>query len=359
MARMTLGATCLLACVLLAAGCTGQSPDGRPSSGTRGSVQIGVDFHGTWDNITMAQRHELLAKLAGVGIKQLRVEIPWSLVQALPPAQPGQPPSGAGVDLVDQVMKMAHDDGFQILVVTGRSPEWANGGRPLTSMPTDLSAFTAYVTWLATRYGAMVDAWEVWNEPDGKAGDFAQPAQYAKILCTAASALRSVDPTSSVVFGGTAGQDWKWISAVYDHGARSCFDVMATHAYNRGRPPAYSPMDGAKPWNASVEQVRRVMVENGDKDKPLWFTEAGWSTSMGEPDLPKGWSGVSLSEQAAYTDQFVHDVEAKYPYVRRIYLYDARDERRGSSLSRNFGLFTHDLQPKPVVFMLKKLLGTS
>jgi hypothetical protein len=91
----------------------------------------------------------------------------------------------------------------------------------------------------------------------------------------------------------------------------------------------------------------------------VWFTEAGWSTSLGEPGLPKGWSGVSLSQQAAYTDQFVHDVEAKYPYVERIYLYDARDERRGSSLSRNFGLFTHNLQPKPVVFMLKNLLSTS
>jgi hypothetical protein len=66
-----------------------------------------------------------------------------------------------------------------------------------------------------------VDAWELWNEPDGSeffAGG-PQPARYAAMLKSAYGAIKAVQPGDTVVAGGMVGNDMDFLAALYDHGS--------------------------------------------------------------------------------------------------------------------------------------------
>jgi len=98
------------------------------------------------------------------------------------------------------------------------------------------------------------------------------------------------------------------------------------------------------------------MVKNGDGSKPVWFTEAGWSSSAGEPGIPERRQGVTLYEQASHTAAFLELVSGRYAFVSRVYLYQAQDLTTGRPLQDHYGLFTVDLEAKPVVDRLRSLL---
>lgn len=111
---------------------------------------------------------------------------------------------------------------------------------------------------------------EVWNEPnisyfwtEGNAD------QYGRLLKTTSDAIRSVDPSVKVMFGGTSGVPIDFIRRVYQQVGGGCFDVMNVHLYE------------LKPDNRMIEKIndlRKLMSEFGDAKKPIWITEIGWPT---------------------------------------------------------------------------------
>jgi polysaccharide biosynthesis protein PslG len=323
------------------------------------SPQFGAVYHGMWD-MTWADRAELLDKLVETGATWVRIGVQWS---ALQPRRPTSGDSGWnlkwGVPKADRVIGQAVQRGLNVSVTLLRTPDWANGGRGPEHLPSDPGTYARAIEWLAHRYRDWVSSWEIYNEPNNANHLQASVGEYTRLLCAAYPAVHRGDPSTRVVFGGTSGVDYPYIDAAYDRGARGCFDVMAVHPYNG----AYSPVPAARSdhrwWWRNIELVRRVMLRNQDGRTPVWFTEYGWSTHANTARTPSWGRGVTYGQQAQYAIQLLRITRREYPYVERVAWYAARDETHSTVENNNFGLFTLDLEPKPVVAELRDFLTRS
>ena len=319
---------------------------------------VGVQFQGTWSTYTDAQRAALLDKLVAMGVKSVRIGISWAMIQPRrpTPTDPGWNWSW-GIPRVDSVVAMARERGLVVHATFGRTPPWANGDAGEPTAPTSLDDWRTAVRFVARRYAGKVSSWEIWNEPNlPKFFTGASPVAYTRLLCAAYPVVHAEAADTPVVFGGVSGNDWPFISEAYAAGAKGCFDVLAVHPYQRyGYPPA-APAPTPEPWYfANVRLVRGIEQHYHDL-KPIWFTELGWSTHANTPALPEYEKGVSRQTQAAYLVQTLRLTKRRYPYVARVYLYQARDETGFSVENNNFGLFTTTLQPKPAVAALTHYL---
>jgi exo-beta-1,3-glucanase (GH17 family) len=104
---------------------------------------------------------------------------------------------------------------------------------------------------------------------------------------------------------------------------------------------------------ARTAAVHELMKASGDGDKPVWFTEFGWSSHAGGD---KPWErGVSDQQQAEYLVRTVDVVRSRFPFVRGLFWYNERNRTDSSQVENNFGLLTHSLGEKPVYAAFKAL----
>lgn len=246
----------------------------------------------------------------------------------------------------DRELRRARDAGQRIAVMVHTSPEWASGHADRHAPPRDPSTYARFMRFLAERYGPLVDAWEVWNEPN-----YARfwptgpdPVRYTRLLQRAYPAIKSGDPSATVVFGGLSTNDWRFLEAAYDAGAKGYFDALGTHPYSCARSPEALVRDGTRLSRHSFtayRELRRSMVANGDR-KPIWFTEFGWSTSSGE-------CGVTRATQASYLRRAYRLIE-RDRYVQVATWYSFRNSfwaGDADSLEPQYGLLTTTFEPKP------------
>jgi polysaccharide biosynthesis protein PslG len=323
---------------------------------------VGAQFHGMWTDYTDAQRAEVLDQLAAAGVGWVRLDVSWAMLQ------PDGPDSYStwGVNFVDRVVDMAHERGLKVLVLFWLTPGWANGGAGERVLPTRVSDYANAARWAAAHFAGRVQAWEVWNEPNQDTFmRGTDPVAYTKLLRAAYPAFHAGDPSTTVVFGGPAYNDTGWIGKCYAAGAHGYFDAMATHPYMGVADQAPETPDDGTMWTLThVAAVHSLMAKNGDGDKPVWFTEFGWSShDNGGIDFTSGadnWlHGVSKETQADYLVRAIKLVRDQYPYVTHMFWYSERDVDTSNIQNANYGLMTHDLTPKPVYYKLQSFLTSA
>ncbi|MEJ2210801.1 MAG: hypothetical protein P8129_17420 [Anaerolineae bacterium] len=243
-------------------------------------------------------------------------------------------------------------------------PAWALA--PDDGVPVDVAAYAAWAGQVAARYRGRVTAYVVWNEPNLAAewaGQAPDPAGYRQLLCAAAAAIRAADPEALVVSAGlaptnhdgdTALDERRYLAAMYEAGARGCFDVLGAHPYGFAYPPddAYGAHEGLNVRRLADQ--RAIMVENGDRQKPVWATELGWTTDPVEAG--QQWLWVSEEEQARYLVDAFRQAAAEWPWLERVAVWNlsrglpAGDEKRGYSILQDDG------GPKPAYQALAAML---
>jgi hypothetical protein len=332
-------------------------PVGAAASGTAATTfaSVGVQFHGMWDLYTDAQRVTVLNKLQAAGVRSVRLDISWAMLQPTSPSSY----DAWGVSFVDRVINMAYQRGIKPLVLLRLTPGWANRGQAENVLPDNPADYARVARWAAARWNGKVIGWEVLNEqnsPDFMAG--ADPAAYVRLLRAAYPAFKAGSPATPVVFGGMQYNDTDWIRRAYDAGAKGYFDVMATHPYmGPSNLPPTTPDNGTI-WTLNhVTSVRNLMVARGDGAKNIWFTELGWSTHANADDYAPWALGVSEATQAAYLTQTVNLVRVRYPYVTRMYWYNERDLPWGGEQVEHYGLMHADLSAKPALGALAAANG--
>lgn len=314
---------------------------------------LGVQFHGMWSAYTDSERASVLDIIAAAGIRTVRLDVSWAMLQ----------PSGRqrfdpwGVAFTDRVIGMCRDRGIAVLVTLWLTPPWANRGRGERALPEDPADYARVARWMAGRHAGAVMGWEVWNEPNST--DFladADPSGYAALLRAAYPAFHAGDPDAAVVFGGVQYNDDAWIDRAYAAGVRGHFDVMATHPYPAVADQSPTANDDATIWAfAHAAAVRRLMVRHGDGDKPLWFTEIGWSTHDNPPGTPHWARGVTEEMQAAHLLATIEVISTGMPYVERMFWYAERDSpAHGSIHNQNFGLLRADHSAKPILTQIQR-----
>ena len=294
--------------------------------------------------------HRDLSGIRTLGARRLRVDISWAAVQ----------PSEGEFQwtATDRVLEAARKAGLRVLAVLCYEPSWARTGDPGHAHPVDPTLFAEFAAAAATRYRRLVDAWEVWNEPNTRRfwPSGPDPAAYAQLVEAAAPRLHAADPGSVVVAGAlapaTAAADGSeippetFLRDVYDRTDPELFDAVSVHPYSYPALPT-----GNQPWNlfARLADLRAVMVAAGDGDARLWITEYG---------APTGRSKASVSQRRqARMLVTAYRVWRRLDHAGPLFFYSYRDRgRRLADVEDNFGVLRYGRRPKLALSALQRLL---
>lgn len=235
-------------------------------------------------------------------------------------------------EAADQVVAAAEYYGLDLVVRLDQHPAWVSDvDMSFNAPPEKLADYADYVQRVAERYRGRVRAYIIWNEPNlaiewgGKRPD---PAGFTGLLAAGYRAVKAGDPEALVVAAGLAPtnshdeqamDERDFLRAMYRAGAGAYFDVLAAHPYSFGQPPDAPASDSDHPAFDRLVELREIMVVFGDRHKPVWITEMGW-TVMPPPEQPD--IGVSLEQQAAYLVQALDIIRQQWPWVELITIWN-------------------------------------
>ena len=256
-------------------------------------------------------RDAQLAKDAGlIWAKEL---FPWRSIEG----------AGKGIfdwSVADDVVQKLNERGIKIIARVDFQPGWARADGANNGPPDNYRDYGDFVFALANRYKGRIQAYEIWNEPNlaREWGDRPpNAAEYVALLRVAYQRIKEADPNAVVMTAGLAPTgtglphaipDVQYLRGMYQAGAKSYFDVLGVHAPGYKAAPETSPDEAQNNRDLGgqrffcfrhVEDLRQVMVENGDAGKQMAVLEFGW-TSDSRPGSPYSWHAVSEEMKADY-----------------------------------------------------------
>jgi hypothetical protein len=223
-------------------------------------------------------------------------------------------------DKADGVVDEIAHRNLHVIARLDGPPTWAQiAPGDLAEPPVDLDAWATYCATLAARYRGRIAGYQVWNEPNLArewVGQTPNAAAYVRLLAACADAIRANDPDAVIISAGLAPTgtwspeaipDVDYLRMMYAAGASPYFDVLGLNAPGYKWPPTVSPDEAeANPeighrWMVfrHVEDMRAIMVAEGDARKQVALLEVGWTTDP-RPDSPYHWHAVDEETQAAY-----------------------------------------------------------
>jgi len=239
----------------------------------------------------------------------------------------------------DLIVDEAEAAGLKLLARVDRQPFWSQGPGAdlyLNGPPKDLGDFRDFCHVLADRYRGRIQAYQVWNEPNlsREWGD-REPnaAEYVALLEACYTGIKQADPEAIVISAGLAPTgidlpvaipDDRFLQEMYAAGAAPFFDVLGLNAPGYKAPPETDPEEAADPdlgWGGHrtfafrhVEDMRAIMVANGDEGKQVAILEMGWTTDP-RPDSSYHWHAVTEEEQADYLVRAYDYARHNWPWV--------------------------------------------
>jgi len=213
---------------------------------------------------------------------------------------------------VAPVISTAHSNGFKILIGTVGDPnELAQGGQ---------AYIESYTDWLQRIAGQGADAIEVWNEPnidrEWPRGQISGLA-YAEMLAMAYRKIKQVNPATMVISAAPAPTgvsdrpdrvmpDNRWLRQMVEGGGLNYLDCVGAH-YNEGIVPPSQTSGDPRGDNYYTRYFYGMLHGYiSITRRPICFTELGYVTSEGLPNLPEYFSwaqNVTLQQQATWLAQ--------------------------------------------------------
>ncbi len=307
---------------------------------TMSSPDYGMQVFLFWQE-EIADRDLKLVEEAG--FRWVKQEFAWREIE---PAQKG----AFDWSRTDRIMDQIDAHGLKVIVRLGVQPQWAGGGFPEVGPPNNLQDFADYAAAVATRYKGRIDAYQIWNEPNLAREWGNRPpnaAEYTEMLKITYEAIKAVDPYPIIISAGlapttrnddVARPDTYFIQEMYDAGAKPYFDALGAHGAGYASPPETDPAEIAttpglanpgdfKPENNVPEELRRVygfrhvedlraiMVANGDEAKKVVLLEFGWTIDP-RPGSPYEWHAVTTEQQAQYFERaYAYAKENWQPWI--------------------------------------------
>jgi hypothetical protein len=303
------------------------------------AVEPGLSPDLSW-GISNADQDRTAAALKDVGSRWVRLNVEWGSTETS-----NNTYDSWMLSHYDRAVTTARAAGQKVLMLVSQSPSWASGHSDKQAPPQNPADYADFVRFLAARWAGKVEAWQVWNEPNisrfWPTGP--DPAKYTELLKAAYPAIKAGDPNAKVVFGGPSTNDYGFIEGAYAAGAKGYFDVMSTHPYSCKSPETVWNSNGRIASGAYLgyREIRKSMLARGD-DKPIWFTEFGWSTSTQE-------CGVSEATQADYLTK-AFKLAAQDSYVQVAFWYNFRNNywmKDADDVESRYGLLRSDFSNKP------------
>ncbi len=258
----------------------------------------------------------------------------------------------------DRVFGLHRQNGLHIIGVIGPAVGWATNEPGIAPSAVsfygpDPDKYAAFAKAVASRYQGVVDAWEIWNEPEHPVHwqPAPNPAAYAQLLIKASAAIRAVDPHVTLLSGGVTPFDPTWLNALGTSGAWNAFDAISVHPYVDPSTP-----EDAQIGAAGITTVQTLAARYGPK--PIWATEFGWGTGPCERD-PVG----RTDEQGQANNLVRGAVMLRAAGAEHVLWYNLKDQDQPCyGLLRGAAGATDYSQPKPAATALRVLseqLGTA
>lgn len=296
-----------------------------------------------FQSLNATQQAAWLADMKALGMSWLRFDANWWVVE--------QTKGTFNWTALDQAVKSATGAGINVCLIIDGCPPWAGNGNQW-SIPNNASDYATFAGQVAARYELEgVHTYEIWNEPNNSAfWPGPNVGAYVGILKAAYPAIKTADPTSTVLVGGLSptGSQSTWgvnfVKNMYAAGAKGFFDAMNTHPYTYPSPPGLSQSDT---WsqqylssNPTGTSILAQMQANGDGAKKIWMTEFGAPTSTAS-------NGVTQAQQATQLAQAITDNKS-YSWAGPLFLYTYMDSGTDPANNEdNFGVVTTTGAQKP------------
>lgn len=234
---------------------------------------------------------------ANLGVRWLRVDVWWSLVQ---PTKDGS----FNWTKIDKVVAVAASHGIQIVGVLNSTSNNAQSWTDSTfAAAATQTGFASFAKAAAAHFGSSINHWEILNEPNMHG---IAPASYARLLKQAYTAIHSVSNGDTVITGGLAAAPSTsasvvgavdYLKGIYAAGAGGYFDAVGYHPYSWPLMPSDSKVWNG--WQIMEDGIRGTMIANGDADLQVWMTEFGAPTAGSDKAVSQKAQAAMLSEAYA------------------------------------------------------------
>lgn len=304
-----------------------------------------------------------MPRIAASGVGLLRQTFSWRNIELRPGV--------LDFSAYDAFVADAARRGIDLLPILFDPPAFRSsapsGQTRMTYPPASDAAFAMFAAILVARYGPTgsfwsarpdvprrpIRAWQVWNEPNLKAywGGKPDAVAYTRMLKTVHRAIRSVDPSATVVTAGLpesrlGDSPRRFLARMYRAGAKGHFQALALNPYA-------TTADGVL---EILVAMRRQM--NKAKDRAaMWVTEIGWATTgtSSTYDLGEKAHAAVVTQTVALLAR-----NAKRLNLRGVVYYAWRDlpvyEGGRDFWGLHTGLLSQDGTPKPAYRALTSLL---
>lgn len=221
-----------------------------------------------------------------------------------------------------------------------------------------VNAGITYEVWLrddeqyirdSNRYGAWLFGGG--NEPNLHG---TTPEEYVETIKKGYKVIKDVSPENMLaapVIHSIQAADW--LRGFYEAGGKDYFDTMDVHIYQQTSLPVPEGLPPGSPEGVllQIAEIKKIMAEYGDEDKPLITTEMGYPTYNG-----RSWAvrGMTQEQQANYLVRMhLHMIASG---LRRIFLYALQDEGTDSTnMEHNFGIIDYYGKPKVSYYAYKTM----
>ncbi|HET9015956.1 MAG TPA: beta-galactosidase [Thermomicrobiaceae bacterium] len=330
-----------------------------------------VFFRGDTNPGASQFNQQAINAVTNAGFGWVRFQAQWASVEP----NPGQFDPSA----LDRVINQVAANHLKILLsVVGPSPGWVNAGG---GIPTDTASFQALTQYLANRYAGKVQAIEIWNEENlaSNTGGTVNVGQYVHLLEAGYTGVKAGNTGTIVLFGALtptgvddphlAIDDVTYLQEAYayDNGViKKYFDQLGAHPGSNNNPPdtMWPTNPGPGPgWQNDpsfyfkrIEQIRQVMVDNGDAAKQIWLTEFGWSTANQAPGYGYGVQNTP-QDQANYLVRAYQIAEQQWPWIGVMAVWNLNYAVVVSPADEKgpWGVLNADWSPRPAYTALQNM----
>jgi hypothetical protein len=326
-----------------------------------------------------ALRARTLDEIQGFGVSWLRIVLYWNDVAPRPdtPALPRfdeRDPAQYDWTRYDRAIREADARGMHLLVtISGPVPRWATREKGDHVTRPSATRFGRFTEAVARRYGDVVDAWAIWNEPNHP--DFLQPQWtgrgrhrqatsaklYRQLFQKGAAGLAAGGAgRTPVLFGETAPRgtghvvhpitflrtamclDAHW------HRRASCHrlpaDGYAHHAYTTRSGPYFVPPSRNDVTIGVLGRLNSALARAGRagavrRGLPIWLTEFGIQSF---PDHVYGVSQTTQAEYRAISERIAYNNPRVVAFSQ--YLMRDDDPIAGVSAIQRYGGFESGLR---------------
>ena len=350
------------------------------SAAARGDQQVLFQAPRELRSADAAQRAQTLGEIQDLGVRWLRVVLYWQEVAPRPdtPALPRfdeRDPDAYDWTRYERVIREADARGMRILLtISGPVPRWATRYKDDHVTRPSATRYGRFTEAVARRFGDVVDAFSIWNEPNHP--DFLRPQWtrrdgrrdatsarlYRQLFRKGAAGLqRGGAGSTPVLFGETAPRgtghvvhpitflrramclNARWHRREACH--RLSADGYAHHPYTTRRGPYFVPPNRNDVTIGVLGRLNRALARAGRagavrKGLPIWLTEFGIQS------VPDRIWGVSETAQAEYR-AISERIAFRNPRVAFFSQYLMRDDlpvAGAASASQRFGGFESGLR---------------